>query len=185
MPMPLFRLPENASPGDRARRRGAFCLLLALVSTSLATWLFLSIGKLWPRIEPLEGMAFTLGAVVFGAALAIAPVVAVSGWLLALWFGVESVYLPRQHATPIIDRVIVGAGLVAWFLPALGFLATAIHALVSGRVHFVQPPRDYLRAVDPIAYWQGVGFLLITAAVFAWLAWRYWQGKLRRTAGTD
>ncbi|MDR2032109.1 MAG: hypothetical protein LBP86_07645 [Azoarcus sp.] len=184
--MPPHPLPENTLAGDRARRRGARCLLLALVSTPLATWIFLNVGLLWPRIEPLTGMAFALATTAFGAALAIAPVVAAAGWLLALWFGVESVYLPRQRATPPVDRLITGIGLAVWFLPALGFLAAAIHALFSGRVHFVRPPRDYLRALDPIAYWQGVGFLLITAGVFAWLAWRYWQGKLRRpAAGTE
>ncbi|MDR0701137.1 MAG: hypothetical protein LBF61_01795 [Azoarcus sp.] len=175
-------LPETASPGDRARRRGAFCFLLALAATPVATWLFLNLKPLWLHVEPLKGGAFIFAAAAFGAALALMPVAAVFGWLLALWFGVESVYAPRQRETPFTDRLIVGVGIIAWFLPALGFLASAVHALFSGRVHFVQPARDYLRMVDPIAYWQGVGFLFVTAGVFAWLAWRYWQNKLcRRT----
>ncbi|MDR1229390.1 MAG: hypothetical protein LBK55_10330 [Azoarcus sp.] len=177
-------LPAIACTGDRTRRRGAFCLCLALVATPVAVLLFLNLKPLWLHVEPLEGSAFFLVATLFGLTLALAPVVAVFSWLLALWFGVESVYSPRQRTTPLVDRIIVGAGIVAWFLPALGFLASAVHALFSGRVHFVQPARDYLRAVDPIAYWQGVGFLFITAGVFAWLAWRYWQGKLRRRPET-
>jgi hypothetical protein len=176
----MSSLTETVPSGDRARRRGTFCLLLALAATPAATWLFLNLKPLWLQVEPLEGGAFILAAMAFGVALALLPVVAVFGWLLALWFGVESVYAPRRRETPVTDRLIVGVGIIAWFLPALGFLASAVHAVFSGRVHFVQPARDYLRAVDPIAYWQGVGFLFVTAGVFAWLASRYWQNKLRR-----
>ncbi|MDR3213749.1 MAG: hypothetical protein LBT71_07540 [Azoarcus sp.] len=178
--LPLFSLAETATAGERARQRSAFCLLIALVATPLAACLFFNLEPLWRHINPLEGVAFALAAAALGAALAVAPVAAAAGWLLALWFGVESVWLPRPRATPATDRIITGIGLAAWFLPALAFLAAAIEALIAGRVHFVQPQRDYLLAVDPIAYWQGIGFLFITAAIFAWLAWRYWQGKLRR-----
>jgi hypothetical protein len=136
---------------------------------------------LWRYIEPLEGGVFVICATVLGIVLALLPVAAVFGWLLALWFSVESVYSPRQHATPIIDRFIVGAGIIAWFLPALGFFVSAVYALFSGRVHFPQPARDYLRSVEPIAYWQGVGFMFIIGGLLVWAAWRYWQGKLRRS----
>ncbi|MDR0635242.1 MAG: hypothetical protein LBF91_09730 [Azoarcus sp.] len=179
----LFSLTDTPTSGEIARRRAAFCLLLGLVATPLATCLFLNIGPIWQHINPLTGALFALAAIAFGGALAIAPVAAASGWLLALWFGVESVWLPRRRSTPFVDRAIIGIGLFAWFLPTLGFLAAAIQALISGRVHFVRPARDYLRAVDPIAYWEGTGFLFITAGIFAWLAWRYWQGKLRRRPG--
>ncbi|MDR1462320.1 MAG: hypothetical protein LBI68_04180 [Azoarcus sp.] len=180
--MPSSPSPAGAVlPGDRARRRSVFCLCLALLATPAAVWLFLKLESLWRHIEPLEGGVFVISATALGIVLALLPVAAVFGWLLALWFGVGSVYSPRQRATPIIDRVIVGTGIIAWFLPALGFFASAVYALFSGRVHFVQPARDYLRTVDPIAYWQGVGFMLITGGVFAWLAWRYWQGKLHRS----
>ena len=36
----------------------------------------------------------------------------------------------------------------------------------------------YFLATDPIAYWQGVGFWLIIAALLCFLAWRYWRPKL-------
>ena len=42
----------------------------------------------------------------------------------------------------------------------------------------MRPPRDYFLATDPIAFWQGVGFWLIIAALAGFLAWRYWQPKL-------
>jgi len=179
----LSPLPENATPGDRARRRGLLCLLLALLMTPVTVLLFSNLEPLWTSIEPLEGFAFALVGALFGASLAVAPVITVAGWLLALWFGVESVFMPRSRRTPTVDIAIVGAGLVAWCAPALGFLATAIRALLSGHVHFVRPARDYLLAEDPIAFWQGVGFQLIAAGLFAWLAWRYWQSKLRRKSG--
>ena len=54
----------------------------------------------------------------------------------------------------------------------------AVQALATGRISFVRPPREYLLATDPIAYWQGIGFWLIMAVLFSFLAWRYWRGKL-------
>jgi hypothetical protein len=180
--MPSYPSPAGAVfPGDRARRRSVFCLGLALLATPAAVWLFLNLKPLLRHIVPLEGGAFVISATALGIVLALLPVAAVFGWLLALWFSVESVYSPRQRATPIIDRFIVGTGILAWFLPALAFLASAVYALFSGRVHFVQPARDYLRSADPIAYWQGVGFMFIIGGIFVWAAWRYWQGKLRRS----
>jgi len=93
--------------------------------------------------------------------------------LKALYTGTAS-----SLATPLLDRVIVGAGLLVWFMPALAAIAQAVRALTTGRIHFVRPPRDYLLATDPIAFWQGVGFWLIIAALAGFLAWRYWQPKL-------
>ncbi|MDR2926330.1 MAG: hypothetical protein LBU76_10370 [Azoarcus sp.] len=179
----LFTLPENAAPGDQARRRGTFCFLAALLATPITIWLFSALGTIWMKIEPLNGVPLFLAASLVGLLLAAAPIIALFGWLLALWYGVESVFMQRGKRTPKTDIVIVGVGLVAWFSPAFGFLATAIGALISGRVHFVRPARDYLLAVDPVAYWQGVGFMFITAAVFGWLAYRYWQSKLHRKRG--
>ncbi len=182
--MPILSpLSENATPGDRARRRGARCLLLALAATPITVLLFLNLKPLWTIIEPLEGIAFALVGALFGAILAAAPIITAVGWLLALWFGVESVFMLRTRRTPTADIAIIGTGLVAWFLPALWFLFTAVQALVSGHVHFPKPSRDYLLAEDPVAFWQGVGYMLIAAGLFAWLAWRYWQGKLRRKSG--
>jgi hypothetical protein len=177
--MSLFSpLPQDALPGDRARRNAVRSLLLAFVATPLTILLFRNAGTLYQHIYPLEGMAYALVAAVFGAVLAAAPVISMLGWLLALWFGVESVYRPRQRVTPITDRVIVAIGLVAWSLPSLGFLVTAGWAIFTGRVHFPQPARDFVWAEDPNAYLQGVGFLILAGGLFAWFAWRYWQGKL-------
>ena len=49
--------------------------------------------------------------------------------------------------------------------------------LVTNRL-FRGTARDYFLATDPIAFWQGVGFWLIIAALAGFLAWRYWQPKL-------
>jgi ABC-type Fe3+ transport system permease subunit len=106
-------------------------------------------------------------------------VASAASWILAVWHGVQSVFKPKSRRTPIADFVIVCLGMVAWSLPTLGFLAKAIYSLATGRVHFSQPARDYLLSEDPIAYWQSIGFLFIAAAFFAWLAWRYWKGKLK------
>jgi hypothetical protein len=182
--MPSLFLPKDALPGDRNRQYAGYALLLCLAATPLSVWLFLELGFLWQFVLPLEGTSFILGATVFGAVLAITPVLAVLGFLLAIWFGVESVYLARSRPRLWVDRIIVGFGLITWFLPALGFLATAIRAIFTGGVHFSRPARDYLLAEDPIAYLEGVGFLFIMAGLFAWGAWRYWQGKLGRKADT-
>ena len=167
-------LPENASSGDRARRRGTLCLLFALAVTPLTVLLYFNLHPLWTSIVPLEGIAFMLAATLFGAVMALTPVLSAAGWLLALWYGVESIFMPRERRTPIIDIIITGAGLVAWFLPALGFLVSATLALFSGQVH----SKDHMQAQDPIAFIQGIGYQLIAAGILGWLAWRYWRGKL-------
>ena len=126
----------------------------------------------------MEGIAFMAAATLLGGAMAVGPLAAAIGLLLAIWFGVDSVYKPRSRPSPLLDRMIVGAGLLVWFTPALAAFAIIGQALASGRIHFVRPPRDYFLATDPIAFWQGVGFWLIMGGLFAFLAWRYWRGKL-------
>jgi hypothetical protein len=177
MPQPS-PAPHRGPAGDAVRRRARCSLLTFIIALPVSVLLFAELAAIWARVEPLEGATFMLAATLLGAALAVAPVVAVAGFLLAVWHGVESVYLPRSRRTPQLDRAIVAGGLLVWFAPALGMIAAAVRALIEGRVHFVRPPRDYLLATDPLAYWQGVGFWLILAAVFAFLAWRYWRGKL-------
>lgn len=169
---------EGESAGDLNRRRGSACLLAAVIATPMSIWLFSNLENIWPQIMPLEGSAFLAGATALGTALAILPLIAGLGFLLAIWFGVESVFQARQHPTPVIDKLIVGAGLLVWFAPVIAALASAGRALATGRIHFVRPPRDYFLATDPIAYWQGVGFWIIMAGLFGFLAWRYWRGKL-------
>ena len=173
-------------PGDRDRRRALFALLVCVVALPASWLLFSQLERLWPELVRLEGLAFLAAATLLGGAMAIGPLAAAIGLLVAVWFGVRSVYSPRSRATPLLDRVIVGAGLLVWFAPALAAIAQAVLALTTGRIHFVRPPRDYFLATDPIAFWQGVGFWLIMGGLFAFLAWRYWQGKLfPRGATTD
>ena len=177
-------LPDQASlsplTGDRTRRRASLALLLFAFALPLSYWLFAALPHLWARVEPLDGAVFMFAATLLGGALAIAPLAAFTGFMLALWHGVESVYLPRTRPTPLLDRLIVAGGLLVWFAPTLAAVALAVRALSEGRVHFVRPPRDYYLATDPIAFWQGLGFWLIMGGLFAFLAWRYWRGKLLR-----
>ncbi len=174
--------PSNRSstppPGDRDRRRALFALLVCVVALPASWLLFSQLERLWPEIVRLEGTPFLAAATLLGGAMAIGPLAAALGFLVAVWFGVRSVYSPRSRTTPLLDRVIVGAGLLVWFMPALAAIAQAVRALITGRIHFVRPPRDYFLATDPIAFWQGVGFWLIIAALAGFLAWRYWQPKL-------
>lgn len=180
MPL-LLQTADTGRAGDLARRRGRNALLLCLLALPASIWLFSSITELWSVIQPLEGAVFMIAATVFGGVLAVVPLAAALGFLLAVWYGVESVYLPRSRPTPLIDRSIVAAGLAVWFAPAIGMLTAALRALAEGRIHFVRPPRDYFLATDPIAFWQGVGFWLTMAAMFGFFAWRYWRGKLGST----
>lgn len=181
-PVPQTAAPSPATapfpPGDRARRRALFCLLVGLVALPASWLLFSQLERLWPEIVRMEGIAFMAAATLLGGAMAVGPLAAAIGLLLAIWFGVDSVYKPRSRPSPLLDRMIVGAGLLVWFAPALAAFAIIGQALASGRIHFVRPPRDYFLATDPIAFWQGVGFWLIMGGLFAFLAWRYWRGKL-------
>ena len=185
--MPHHPVPQTATPspapapfppGDRARRKALFGLLVGLVALPASWLLFSQLERLWPEIVRMEGIAFMAAATLLGGAMAIGPLATAIGLLLAIWFGVDSVYKPRSKPSPLLDRVIVGAGLLVWFTPALAAFAMIGQALASGRIHFVRPPRDYFLATDPIAFWQGVGFWLIMGGLFAFLAWRYWRGKL-------
>ena len=181
-PVPPTATPSPAPapfpPGDRARRKALFGLLVGLVALPASWLLFSQLERLWPEIVRMEGITFMAAATLLGGAMAVGPLAAAIGLLLAIWFGVDSVYKPRSRPSPLLDRMIVGAGLLVWFTPALAAFAIIGQALASGRIHFVRPPRDYFLATDPIAFWQGVGFWLIMGGLFAFLAWRYWRGKL-------
>ncbi len=85
----------------------------------------------------------------------------------------------------MVDKFIVAVALVVWFSPALFDVVTAGRAIYEGRIHFVRPPRDYFLATDPIAFWEGVGFWLIMAGLFSFLAWRYWRPRLVLTAAAQ
>ena len=180
--MPLLPAPRpDELRGDFLRRRARFGLVL-LVVMALAAWpLFGELDRLWPAVAALEGWPFLGAATLLGAALAVTPLLAGIGFLLAAWYGVESVYQPRRKASPLSDKLIVVLGLLVWFGPSLGLVAAAGRAIVKGSIHFTRPPRDYVLATDPIAFWQGVGFWLIVAAGLGYLAWRYWRGKLGAT----
>jgi hypothetical protein len=183
--MPLFPQPRATElPGDFSRRVALYALIACLIGLAGSAWLFIRLPEIWARVMPLEGAPFMLAATALGAVMAIMPVVAVVGFVVALWTGVDSVYRPRQQPSPLVDRVIVGLGLLIWFAPTLGGVGAAINAIATGRIHFVRPPRDYFLATDPTAFWQGVGFWLIMSALFAFLAWRYWRGKLLKNVET-
>lgn len=177
--MPLIPAPRpDEARGDFQRRRARYGLVLLLAMALASAALFGNLARMWPPIAALEGFPFVMAATLLGAALACAPLLAFLGLVLAVWNGVESVYQPRRQASPLTDKVIVALGLFVWFGPSLALLVLAVQAIVSGRVHFAQPARDYFLASDPIAFWQGVGFWLVIAASLGYLAWRYWRGKL-------
>ena len=169
-------------PGDIARRRAGLSLLAFLVAVPISWWLFSRLEPIWTQIMPLEGFTFMATATLLGAVLAVTPLVAGIGFVLAIWFGVDSVYLPNRRTSGLLDKFIVAIGLVVWFSPALFAVATSGRALYEGRIHFVRPPRDYFLATDPIAFWEGVGFWLIMAGLFSFLAWRYWRPRLLAVA---
>jgi hypothetical protein len=188
-PMPQIShtpAPNNAPflPGDLARRRALFSLLISLVALPASWLLFSQLERLWPEIVRMEGLTFMAAATLLGGAMAVGPLTAAISFLLAIWFGVDSVYKARRTSSPLLDRAIVATGLVVWFTPALAAIVVVGQALASGRIHFVRPPRDYFLATDPIAFWQGVGFWLIMGSLFAFLAWRYWRGKLLPRSAT-
>ncbi|MDY0013172.1 MAG: hypothetical protein RBS40_09820 [Rhodocyclaceae bacterium] len=172
-------------PGDHHRRRARRWLLALAVGLALSLALFGELTLLWPKVAALEGATFFTAAALLGAGLAIGPLLAATGLVMAVWHGVESVYRPRRTATPRTDKLIVAAGLLVWFGPSLALLAASGYAVATGRIHFSRPPRDYFLASDPIAFWQGVGFWLIIAAGLAFLAWRYWAPKLRPGTRAD
>ena len=172
-------------PGDIARRRARLGLLAFLIALPLTWALFSQLEPIWTRIMPLEGFTFMATATLLGAILAVVPLVAIIGFVLAIWFGVDSVYMPKRRASGMVDKFIVAVALVVWFSPALFGVVTAGRAIYEGRIHFVRPPRDYFLATDPIAFWEGVGFWLIMSGLFSFLAWRYWRPRLVLTVAAQ
>lgn len=177
--MPSVSAASTAElPGDRARRHAAISLLIFALGLPLSYLLFSRLQPIWDFILPLEGPLFLLAATTLGLSLAATPVATAAGFILAIWFGVDSIYCPHSRSSGLLDRLIIAVALLVWFSPALFAIASAIHALLVGHVHFVRPPRDYYLATDPIAFWQGIGFWFIMASLFAFLAWRYWRPRL-------
>ena len=171
---------EGEIDGDFARRRARFVLHAFLLLLPITIWAFARLERIWMAILPLEGTLFLLAATVLGAVLAITPVATLATLLLAVWYGVESVYLPRTRPTPQLDRLIVVVGLLVWFSPTIALAGGALRAILSGSIAFSRPQREYLLATDPIAFWQSVGFLLVVAAALAYPAWQYWSSRLAR-----
>lgn len=181
--MPLLpRRRDGEIDGDFARRRAGLLILASMALLPAAAWLFARLDRIWLRVEPLEGATFMAAATLLGGLLAILPLATVLTLLMAVWYGVESVYRPRTRATPWLDRGVVAAGVLVWFSPAIALAGAALRAVLTGSIRFSRPPREYLLATDPIAFWQSVGFLLIVAAALAYPAWHYWRGKLARHA---
>jgi hypothetical protein len=172
---PTRRVDEPV--GDLRRRQAFSALVVALLALPVAIFAFVFIEPIWLRIEPMQGFAFMLAATLLGATMAAAPLVAAAAAIVAMWHGVESVALARSRPTPLLDRTLYAIGLIVWFAPTLTLAAMAASAIAKGSISFRRPAREYLLATDPVAFWQGVGFLLIVAAALAYPAWHYWRRK--------
>jgi len=177
-PFPIRR-PDELE-GDFRRRQAFRALIAFLIVLPLTLAAFRNLGPIWQHIEPLEGFALILTTTLLGAVLAASPLITVVAGLIAVWHGVESIERPRSCATPLLDRLIIAAGLLVWFAPTLGLLGMAARAIATGSIAFRRPAREYLLATDPIAFWQSVGFMLIVGAAVAWPAVHYWRGKFAR-----
>lgn len=176
----MYFLPQRrtAEPdGDFARRRARFVLLMFMVLLPISIWLFARLEQIWFLVLPLQGGVFLIAAALLGTVLAVTPIATLVFLLMAVWYGVESITLERSRSTPLLDRVIIGVGLVTWFAPALAIASKALSAILAGSISFTRPQREYLLASDPIAFWQSIGFLLIVAAALAYPSWHYWRGK--------
>lgn len=177
-----FTVPAAGEPeGDFRRRQALRSLISFLILLPLTIAAFRYLAPIWERIVPLEGASFLLAATALGLALAFLPLLTLAFGMLAMWHGVESIERPRSRHTPWLDRVLAAIGLAVWFAPTLGLLSMAGRALLEGAVRFHRPAvREYALATDPIAFWQGIGFLLIVAVAVAWPAVHYWRGKFAR-----
>ena len=119
-------VPHPVLPGDLARRRALFSLLVCLVALPASWLLFSQLEHLWPEIVRMEGLSFMAAATLLGGAMAIGPLAAAIGFVLAIWFGVDSVYKARTTSSPLLDRAIVAARkLRAWLAAARTNILTA------------------------------------------------------------
>lgn len=181
--MPVFpQARDQELPGDTLSRKSvrAFLYGVFFIPATIAGYIWLP--QIWNPIMHMEGASFFLSSTLLGGVMAAFPVLGVAMMLLSLWWAVEARFSPRQ--TPKgHDKLVIGLGLLVSYGPAIGFAITVIHALMVGKVHFSNPPRDYLRATDPQAYWEGLGFMVMAGSVLGFMVTRYWQAKLgKKTA---
>ena len=175
---------QPAVDGDRTRRRALHTLLLSCALTLLSLALVKNIGPLWMKVQALDGASFMLIAMLFGTVLGLAPVGAVAALVVAVVRGVASIDQLRRTASPVLDRLLVGAGLLLWFAPSLALLGWASAAIARGSLRFARSA-DYVLATDPIPFLQGIGYLLIVAAALAYPGWVYWRKWFARRSGSD
>lgn len=166
-------------PGDHLARKARRTALYALILTPTAFAVFWWLPTIWNPIQGMTGPALYLASMALGAALAAFPVLAAVTWLLALYWAVEARHAPRQQPAAT-DRLILALGMLVSYAPGVGFYITVVHALMTGRVHFSNPPRDYYLDSDPAAYWEGVGFMAMAGTVLVFMVTRYWQAKRRQ-----
>ena len=176
--MPVLCHPRNNElRGDylqRAARRG---LLLAIAAILISLPLYFWLGPLWHKLAQLGGIALLLSSAVLGLALAAGPICALGCLLCACFYRIESNFQPRTKPASIIDRLAIALGLLVSFAPALAACYPPIQALQTGSIRYKMPAEMVSKLVDPLGYWQGIGFWFMGAAALAFVASLYWRNR--------
>lgn len=167
--------PSRARLQKKARN-WIFVALIALFVT-LPTFYFVEPIFFW--IVGLNGLDFGVLSITLGLAMALGPVAAVVGLLMALFWRVEACFTPDQLGRTLTDRMSIGVGLLVSFVPAIVALYPPIKAILTGYIGFRGPGQQYFRAEDPYGFWQATAFWMMGAATLAILAGLYWRAKMR------
>lgn len=166
-------------PGDLMQGRARTALLMALAASAASLPVYVWVGPLWRSTEQLQGSAFIWASFGFGLLLVIGPVLAIAGFLTALFMRVESCFVQRNR-TRRTDKPVIALSLFVTLLPALAACYPPIKALFTGSIRYKFPKVDVAYAFDPLGYWQGIAFWFMGAAALAWLAFVYWRSRWRK-----
>lgn len=162
------------------RRKSVRWMMFAALAVLLSIPPYFWFGPLWAKVSALGGAAFVLAAAGFGLLLVIGPIGFLCCLLAAIFMRAEACTQAGEHPRGMADVLALASGLLISFAPALGVLYMPIKALTTGEVRYKFPAAMVRHDVDPLGYWQGVGFWFMGAAALAVLAGIYWRSRWQR-----
>ena len=176
-PTPALPAPATGDALLNRSRRALLATFLLLVPTILGA---IYLMPTWRSIAGLSGVAFALGAGLFGLAVAGLPLAVIVALCIAAFTRVESLARPRSAPVGKLDRVLVGLAVVLSAVPALWPASKAVRAVMEGSITIKQPvEHSFTASFDPLVFWENVGYWTLATIALAGLAAYYWHSRWR------
>jgi hypothetical protein len=176
-PNPALPAPATGDALLKRSRRALLATFLLLVPTILGA---IYLMPTWRSIAGLSGVAFALGAGLFGLAVAGLPLAVIVALCIAAFTRVESLARPRSAPVGKLDRLLVGLAVALSAVPALWPASKAVRAVVEGSITIKQPvEHSFTASFDPLVFWENVGYWALATIALAGLAAYYWHSRWR------